>query len=134
MSSRLAHGDPDPVRPWPGVETLEVACAWLESYKGGNVDFDGNEPRAAGCRRKRRCSNDRTVTDYSGRPMQLEVTQEQRAAIQTAAPLMESPTSDRDRNYSTDVHEMEDTSDLESVTSVTEELPQVTPHTAEDLI
>ncbi|KAJ1137704.1 hypothetical protein NDU88_004102 [Pleurodeles waltl] len=42
------------------------------------------------------------------RPTQLQVTQEQRAEIQTAASLTESLVSDRDRVYSPDICETEE--------------------------
>ncbi|KAJ1186150.1 hypothetical protein NDU88_002933 [Pleurodeles waltl] len=89
---------------WEGkthfCQTPEEAWAWLESYKGGKDDCAGNEPSAAGHHRNRRRSKDRTVTDRLVRPTQLQVTLEQRAAIQTTASLTELPASDRDRNYS----------------------------------
>ncbi|KAJ1115371.1 hypothetical protein NDU88_003595 [Pleurodeles waltl] len=104
------------------------------SYTADRTLSGPQKKSAAGRRRKRLRSKDRTVTDRLVRQTQLQVTQEQCTAIQTTASLTEFPASDRDRSYSTDVHETEDTYDLESITSVIEELPQVTPQTAEHII
>ncbi|KAJ1169881.1 hypothetical protein NDU88_001769 [Pleurodeles waltl] len=92
-----------------------------------------SRPSAAGRRWERHHPKDRPVTDRLRRRTQLQVTQEQRVVIQTTASLTESPVSDRDRIYFTDIYEMEDMSDLDSITSVSEELPRVTPQTAEDI-
>ncbi|KAJ1154786.1 hypothetical protein NDU88_007529 [Pleurodeles waltl] len=112
----------------------EKAWDWPESHEGGKLDCAEDAPGAPVHRRKRRRSKDRPTTDRLKLPTQPQVTQEQRAAIQTAASLMESPASDRARIYSSDIRKMEDTSDLESVGSVNDELSWMTPQTAEDLI
>ncbi|KAJ1209327.1 hypothetical protein NDU88_004705 [Pleurodeles waltl] len=112
----------------------EEAWDWVESYKGGKLVCARDAHGAAGRQWKRYYSKDRPPTDRLRRPTQLQVTQEQRAAIQTAASLMELLTSESDRIYSSDICETEDTSDLESVVSVNDELPQVTPQTADDII
>ncbi|KAJ1143096.1 hypothetical protein NDU88_009407 [Pleurodeles waltl] len=43
--------------------------------RGGKTECVGNDPRAAGRRRKRHRSKDRTVIDHVVRPTQLEATQ-----------------------------------------------------------
>ncbi|KAJ1158937.1 hypothetical protein NDU88_011609 [Pleurodeles waltl] len=82
----------------------------------------------------RHLSRDQPHNKTVVRPTQMQATQGKWAGIRAAASLTVSTTSDEDKNDHADAREMEDSSDREPVTSMLEDLPHVTPQTAEDIL
>ncbi|KAJ1104500.1 hypothetical protein NDU88_001911 [Pleurodeles waltl] len=115
-------------------QTPEEAWSWLETYKNGTVQQNLHDSTPARRREKRRHYGERIRRSRVLGPTKTQASQGKQAAIQAAASLMESPSSDKDRLSHMDMGESGDSSDHESVVDPLGGLPHVTPQTAEDII
>ncbi|KAJ1138489.1 hypothetical protein NDU88_004872 [Pleurodeles waltl] len=107
---------------------------WLESYRAGSTD-----PKQVECKQPRCCDKRRHTKDFLGdwqvtKPTSQKVHQGKRAALQAAASLMEARSFEDGQRLEPESLNGEDSMDVESMPSVAEGLPHVTPQTSDDIV
>ncbi|KAJ1129592.1 hypothetical protein NDU88_007959 [Pleurodeles waltl] len=106
---------------------------WLESYRAGTTgpkQVEREQPRRRG---KRRHSKDFLGDRQVTKPTRQQAHQGKRAALQ-AASLTEARSSEDGQRSDPESLNGEDSTDVESVPSVAEGLPHMTPQTSDDII
>ncbi|KAJ1142590.1 hypothetical protein NDU88_008904, partial [Pleurodeles waltl] len=108
--------------------------AWVGAYRRGPTDIKQVEHRQPHRRGKRQHAKDSQKDRKVTKPTSKEACQGKRAALQAVASLTEARSSEDGRRSKPESLNGEDSTDIESMTSMTEGLPQATPLTSVDII
>ncbi|KAJ1126416.1 hypothetical protein NDU88_004823 [Pleurodeles waltl] len=119
--------------PLPQMEPDEV-WAWLGAYRRGPIDIKQVEHRQPRRRGKRRHAKDSQKDRQVTKPTRQQARQGKRAALQTAASLTKARSSEDGQRSEPESLNGKDSTDIESMTSVTEGHPRVTPQTSVDIM
>ncbi|KAJ1190773.1 hypothetical protein NDU88_000092 [Pleurodeles waltl] len=116
--------------------TTEPDEVWalLGAYRRGPTDIKQVENRQPRRQSKRQHAKDSQKYHKVTKPTSQQTRQGKRAALQGTASLTEARSSEDGQRSEPESLNGEDTTDIESMTSVTEGLPQVTPQTSVDII